>query len=388
MRIITGSAKGKRLLTLEGETTRPTSDRIKEAMFSSIQFDIEGRRVLDLFAGCGQLGLEALSRGAASAMFVDASSDAIALVKKNIAATGFREKCRTLVSDYRNYLRKAGGKVAPFDLVFLDPPYAMQACTDALCRLVREDLLAPGALVVMECGEEVPTPEVAGNFEVLKSTRYGKKTGIEILLYRGKKEEKPEEESVRAAEIAVTEVSATEVSASEAKKTPVEESSRKKKKERVILPGTYDPVTLGHLDIIRRAAAEYEEVFVTVFVNPDKTPLFSLSDRLAMLMLATDDLDNVLVTESAGLVIDYMRDHHIRKIIKGYRNDADLAYEEKQAEWNAGHGGVTTDLLPCEKELRDVSSTLARRRLAEGGDLSGILPEKVLAFLKNREEKH
>lgn len=383
MRIITGSAKGKRLLTLEGETTRPTSDRIKEAMFSSIQFDIEGRRVLDLFAGCGQLGLEALSRGAASAMFVDASSDAIALVKKNIAATGFRGKCRTLVSDYRNYLRKAGGKVAPFDLVFLDPPYAMQACTDALCRLVREDLLAPGALVVMECGEEVPTPEVAGNFEVLKSTRYGKKTGIEILLYRGKKEEKPEEESVRAAEIAVT-----EVAASEAEKTPVEESSRKKKKERVILPGTYDPVTLGHLDIIRRAAAEYEEVFVTVFVNPDKTPLFSLSDRLAMLMLATDDLDNVLVTESAGLVIDYMRDHHIRKIIKGYRNDADLAYEEKQAEWNAGHGGVTTDLLPCEKELRDVSSTLARRRLAEGGDLSGILPEKVLAFLKNREEKH
>ena len=383
MRIITGSAKGKRLLTLEGETTRPTSDRIKEAMFSSIQFDIEGRRVLDLFAGCGQLGLEALSRGAASAMFVDASSDAIALVKKNIAATGFRGKCRTLVSDYRNYLRKAGGKVVPFDLVFLDPPYAMQACTDALCRLVREDLLAPGALVVMECGEEVPTPEVAGNFEVLKSTRYGKKTGIEILLYRGKKEEKPEEESVRAAEIAVT-----EVAASEAEKTPVEESSRKKKKERVILPGTYDPVTLGHLDIIRRAAAEYEEVFVTVFVNPDKTPLFSLSDRLAMLMLATDDLDNVLVTESAGLVIDYMRDHHIRKIIKGYRNDADLAYEEKQAEWNAGHGGVTTDLLPCEKELRDVSSTLARRRLAEGGDLSGILPEKVLAFLKNREEKH
>lgn len=385
MRIITGSAKGKRLLTLEGETTRPTSDRIKEAMFSSIQFDIEGRRVLDLFAGCGQLGLEALSRGAASAMFVDASSDAIALVKKNIAATGFREKCRTLVSDYRNYLRKAGGKIVPFDLVFLDPPYAMQACTDALCRLVREDLLAPGALVVMECGEEVPAPEKAGTFEVLKSTRYGKKTGIEILLYRGKgkKEEKPEEGSVPTAEIVVTEVAVPET-----EKTLVEESSREKKKERVILPGTYDPVTLGHLDIIRRAAAEYEEVFVTVFVNPDKTPLFSLSDRLAMLMLATDDLDNVLVTESAGLVIDYMRDHHIRKIIKGYRNDADLAYEEKQAEWNAEHGGVTTDLLPCEKELRDVSSTLARRLLAEGGDLSGILPEKVLAFLKNREEKH
>ena len=185
MRIITGSAKGKRLITLEGDATRPTSDRIKEAMFSSIQFDIEGRRVLDLFAGCGQLGLEALSRGAASVMFIDSSADAIAVVKKNIAATGFSDRCRTLISDYRNYLRKAGGKTAPFDLVFLDPPYAMEACTDALVRLVKEELLAPGAIVVAECGEELLAPERAGRFEVLKSTRYGKKTGIEILLFRG-----------------------------------------------------------------------------------------------------------------------------------------------------------------------------------------------------------
>lgn len=185
MRIITGSAKGKRLVTLEGDATRPTSDRIKEAMFSSIQFDIEGRRVLDLFAGCGQLGLEALSRGAASVMFIDSSADAIAVVKKNIAATGFSDKCRTLISDYRNYIRKAGGKSVPFDLVFLDPPYAMEACTDALVRLVKEELLAPGAIVVAECGEELLVPERAGRFEVLKSTRYGKKTGIEILLFRG-----------------------------------------------------------------------------------------------------------------------------------------------------------------------------------------------------------
>lgn len=194
MRIITGTAKGKRLITLGGDATRPTSDRIKEAMFSSIQFDIEGRRVLDLFAGCGQLGLEALSRGAASAMFVDSSQDALAVVKKNIAATGFSDRCRTLISDYRNYLRKAGGKVPPFDLVFLDPPYATEACTDALVRLVKEGLLAPGAIVVLECGEEVPAPEKAGRFEVLKSTRYGKKTGLEILLFRGAREEGVAEE--------------------------------------------------------------------------------------------------------------------------------------------------------------------------------------------------
>ena len=159
---------------------------------------------------------------------------------------------------------------------------------------------------------------------------------------------------------------------------------REKKRERVILPGTYDPVTLGHLAVIRRAAEEYEEVFVTVFVNPQKTPTFSLSERIAMLMLATDEFDNVLVTESSGLVIDYMRDHRIGKILKGYRNETDLSYEKAQAEWNFSHGGVTTELIPCEDAYRAVSSTLARRLLTEGGDLSGVLPEKVIAFLKNR----
>ena len=159
---------------------------------------------------------------------------------------------------------------------------------------------------------------------------------------------------------------------------------REKKRERVILPGTYDPVTLGHLAVIRRAAEEYGEVFVTVFVNPKKTPTFSLSERMAMLMLATDEFDNVLVTESRGLVIDYMREHRIEKILKGYRNETDLSYEKAQAEWNFSHGGVTTELIPCEDAYRAVSSTLARRLLTEGGDLSGVLPEKVIAFLKNR----
>ena len=87
MRIITGTAKGKRLKTLEGDATRPTSERMKEAIFSAIQFDLEERTVLDLFAGCGQLGLEALSRGAKSAMFVDASNDAITVIKQNAVAT-------------------------------------------------------------------------------------------------------------------------------------------------------------------------------------------------------------------------------------------------------------------------------------------------------------
>ena len=110
VRIITGSKKGKKLATLEGDATRPTSERIKGAMFSSIQFDVENRRVLDLFAGSGQLGFEALSRGAESVTFVDAERDAMDIVKKNARDLSYFDVCKFSIADYRNYIRKASGR--------------------------------------------------------------------------------------------------------------------------------------------------------------------------------------------------------------------------------------------------------------------------------------
>jgi pantetheine-phosphate adenylyltransferase len=154
-----------------------------------------------------------------------------------------------------------------------------------------------------------------------------------------------------------------------------------KSRDAVILPGSYDPVTLGHLDMIRRAAEQYEEVYAVIFTNPDKTYTFSLEDRVKMLILATDELDNVLVSYSNGLVIDYMREHNIKKIIKGYRNECDLEYERKMAKWNLEHGGYDTDLVPASPELVNISSTEARRLIAEGADLGEILPKKVIDFI-------
>ena len=183
LRIITGTAKGKKLITLEGEATRPTSDRIKEAVFSSIQFDLENRRVLDLFAGSGQLGLEALSRGAASAFFTDSAREAIEIVKKNAVTCGLADRCKYLVSDWRNYIRKASGR-EKFDLVFIDPPYAMECCADALERLEKSGLLANGAIVVLESGTEVIDASSFPNFECTKSTSYGKKTSVNIFIFR------------------------------------------------------------------------------------------------------------------------------------------------------------------------------------------------------------
>lgn len=186
MRIITGSARGVRLVTLAGDATRPTAEKAKEAIFSAIQFEIDGRRVLDLFAGSGQMGLEALSRGAESCMFIDASREAMEIVKQNAQKTRLLEKSRMLVSDYRTYIGKA--KTA-FDLVFIDPPYAMHAVGDAVLRLYEKKCLANGAIVVCESGEEDPFGDtLPTGFTVEKKARYGI-SHVHILRYREESEE-------------------------------------------------------------------------------------------------------------------------------------------------------------------------------------------------------
>lgn len=149
----------------------------------------------------------------------------------------------------------------------------------------------------------------------------------------------------------------------------------------VILPGSYDPVTVGHLDIIRRAAERFDEVYVVAFVNPKKKYRFSVEERVKMLILATDDLENVLVSYSDGLVIDYMRDHGIEKIVKGYRTDEDLPWEREQAEWNLKHGGYETELWKCREGFEEVSSTAVRCALDDGSEITELVPESVSEYI-------
>ena len=154
----------------------------------------------------------------------------------------------------------------------------------------------------------------------------------------------------------------------------------------VIVPGSYDPVTNGHLDVIRRAAEENDEVYAVIFVNPEKEYKFSLDDRVRMLILATDDIPNVLVSYSNGLVIDYMRDHGIERIVKGYRNDADLEYERRQAEYNLRFGGYETELKKCRDGYENISSTEVRKRLDSGENIDGLLPSSVAEYIKRIRE--
>ena len=142
MRVITGTARGHRLKTPENYDIRPTTDNVKESVFNIIQFDIEGRRVLDLFAGTGQLGIECLSRGAAEAVFIDENTAAVKIVKENLKTCGFT--AAVLQQDALGYLRHCGR----FDLVFVDPPYDSGLYESVLETINSVDILSDGGIIL------------------------------------------------------------------------------------------------------------------------------------------------------------------------------------------------------------------------------------------------
>lgn len=171
MRVITGTARGAKLRTLEGLSTRPTSDRVKEAIFNIIQFDIEGRRVLDLFAGSGQLAIEALSRGAAYGVLVDQNSEAIKVIKENLHKVKFDQRASVLQSDYLRYLSTTRER---FDIIFLDPPYAENFLENALRKISEIDILTEGGIIVCERSREKVLPATVGDLICSKDYCYGK----------------------------------------------------------------------------------------------------------------------------------------------------------------------------------------------------------------------
>lgn len=178
MRIITGSHRGKKLKTLEGDAVRPTPDHVKESLFNILQFDVEGRVFLDLFAGSGQIGLEALSRGAERAVFVDSSKASCAVVEDNIRSTGLSQKASVIHADYSAYLLRSAER---FDIAFLDPPYRTGTLEKALAAVVSHMNL--GGIVICEHPTDEALPDVAGEFVRVKDYRYGK---IVLTSYRHK----------------------------------------------------------------------------------------------------------------------------------------------------------------------------------------------------------
>ena len=178
MRVITGTARGRRLAQPTNMDIRPSTDQVKEAIFNIIQFDIEGRKVLDLFGGTGQLGIEALSRGAERCTFVDMSRQAAAIIRENVTAVGFADRATVQQGDAMAFLSGCREK---FDLIFLDPPYQTQLLENCVQAVVKFDILSEHGIMVCESAVETQLPEPPAPYEKGRDYRYGK---IKLTVYR------------------------------------------------------------------------------------------------------------------------------------------------------------------------------------------------------------
>lgn len=179
MRVISGTAKGKKLNSLEGLETRPTLDRVKEAVFNIIQFDIKDSVVLDLFSGSGALGIEALSRGAKEAILCDASSKAIKIINKNLEETRLKDKAKVINTDYLVVLSKIKDK--KFDIIFLDPPYKSDYVEKSIEYILKYNLLAENGIIIVETNDKNKIDEIKAKkgLEVYDTRKYG----IAIIIF-------------------------------------------------------------------------------------------------------------------------------------------------------------------------------------------------------------
>ena len=178
MRVISGTARGRKLKELQGMETRPTTDKVKESLFNIIQFEIEGRRVLDLFGGTGQLGVEALSRGAERCTFVDQRREAVSLIRENLKLCGLSERSRVVQGEALSFLASCGEK---FDVILLDPPYEGELLSRAVEAITRFDILSEHGIMVCESAADRLLPQVAPPYEQGREYRYGK---IKLTIFR------------------------------------------------------------------------------------------------------------------------------------------------------------------------------------------------------------
>ena len=176
MRVITGKARGRILETLKGDDVRPTTDKVKEAIFSSVQFEREGRHFLDLFAGCGQMGIEALSRGCANATFIDKSKAAIKVIDRNLSVTNLKQFAKVYNADSVNFIRNS---IDEYDIVFLDPPYN-KGILQEIMPLVAQRMKKTG-VIICESALNDEILQKYYNFTLDRERTYGK---IKVSIYR------------------------------------------------------------------------------------------------------------------------------------------------------------------------------------------------------------
>jgi pantetheine-phosphate adenylyltransferase len=351
MRVIAGSAKGRRLQAGHGHAIRPTADKVKGAAFNILasRFDLASAQVLDLFAGSGSLGIEALSRGAAHVTFVEEAAAALRVLRRNLEACGCAARARVLPLPAHRALAQLAREHAAFDGALLDPPYGRGLVDRTLALLAQRALLRPGAWVLAEHHIDEGPALAYGPLRLTHARHYGK-TGVALFV--------------------------ADQPMSTAQK-------RGTNGRRAVYAGSFDPITNGHLDVVRRAADVFDELIVAVATgtsDPQKDrALFSPDERVAMIQETLAEAGVQAHTDKfSGLLVDYCERRGARVIIRGLRAVSDFEYEFQMAMMNRHlKPGIETFFMTASATYFYTASRLVKEVASLGGDVSGLLPGPV-----------
>ncbi len=333
MRVIAGKHRGRKLITIDGDAVRPTSDRAKEGVFSVLQFEIVGKSFYDGFCGSGAMGIEAISRGASKVVFTDKAKASCECAKKNLSSLG--EKATVINIDCIDYLKRTDEK---FDIIFLDPPYKSDAGIRALEVIAKRNLLSENGIVVFESGN-ADNQLIDGLF-VSKRKKYGI---AEFAFYK------------------------------------------KVNKDLAVFAGSFDPVTKGHVHLAKKAAEHFSTVVVAMGINENKKYTFDKFTRIQMLNCAFEDMPNIKVSSFDGYLVDFLKENQTVNNVRGIRNDEDMKYEEAMLEFNKKlFPEIKNVYIYADEDMKTVSSTAFKEAKERGENMQDYLPEKVLEIaLKN-----
>jgi len=388
MRVVAGKLRGRTLIVPKGDSVRPTTTRIKETLFNVLQGEVEGAKVLDLFAGSGALGIECISRGAEHVTFADVSKISLAAVKENLR--GVDSGYDVVNSDCFLFLNRAAVRGLRFDLIFLDPPYASGLAEKSIDLIISLGLLNENGIMVYEHGSEKEFSLKAEGY-VTRTKKMGTITAE--FIRRAKKADggKNAEGAENTAESASAEKSENEYKLASAEKFESREKSdingaptnaKPKEGSIVLMTGSFDPFTKGHEAVLDKALRLYDNVVVGCFVNPDKKYMFSGEQRLKIAKAVCAERSGAEAAFSDGYVYEFAKKIGADVIIRGVRtnfSEDEWRYEREMEKFNADRGIKTEFITP--DGFGTLSSTAVREQLKRG-DFSGV-PSVVSELLKS-----
>jgi pantetheine-phosphate adenylyltransferase len=345
---ITGGTLARRRIDVpaaaDAGLVRPTTDKVREALMSALAPSLPGVVVVDLFAGSGALGFEALSRGAASCTFVEADRKTAQVIRDNAKALGVVDQCTIVVADCARFV--AGQAPESADLVFADPPYARELLVpflDAVTSILRAD----GQFVLERDKKSADLAPVG--LSLGRDRVYG---GTRVVIYEKKRDEK----------------------------APMPTAA--------IYPGSFDPLTNGHVDIVTRGLKMFDRVIVAIANNQSKTHAFTPTERVEMARRVFADVPGVEVDTFNGLVVEYAKKRGVHVLLRGLRAVSDFEYEFQLASMNRKIATeVETAFMMTSEENFYLSSRLVREVASYGADVQAMVPGPVHEALLARFAK-